>query len=156
MSDGGGLAQGLEWKGGPALRPCFCCGNVWALNSDLASRRRDHIEIDACRLDSFRLKSQLVLFDEVDQVLDAIARVERGEPCKTRLKELCKAFGTNLTEHGLLTMPALRGAGMHPGDLVRYDWVCTTCCKTECFMWKAAFSSSTPAWTTWQIGTLDS
>ena len=124
MSDGSGLAQGLEWKGAPSLRPCFCCDNVCSLDSDLASRGRDQIEIDACRRDSFRLKSQSVLFGQVDDILNAIDGVKRGERGSiTRLKELGMAFGSNVTEHGLLTMPALRRSGMHPVDMVRYDWV---------------------------------
>ena len=106
------------------MRPCFCCDNVWSLDSDLASRGRDQIEIDACRRDSFRLKSQSVLFGQVDDILNAIDGVKRGERgSTTRLKELGMAFGSNVTEHGLLTMPALRRSGMHPVDMVRHDWV---------------------------------
>jgi hypothetical protein len=122
LADGDGIRQAYEWKGASGLKPCLRHWNVLKLNSDLAHRDNDFVEIDCVDPDLFQLTSPSDLFDMVDTILAMRLRVASGDTPKVRLEKLQMACGFSCSAEGLLADPYLR-THVDLLNVVTYDWM---------------------------------
>ena len=127
LSDGDGLRLGLQWMGQGCTKPCWRHLNVFRKGSDLVQGKPGYVEITCADPTKFEAWQEGDFLNAIDIILEARAKVDRGQLKKEKLETIEKAFGFRATADGLLASPSLR-ALVSFQSAVRYDWVHTFLC----------------------------
>ena len=98
ISDNEGIMKGLNLKGFAGNKCCIRCSNVWRLH---AAPDGD-VDISCSDWAAFRPLSPATLYDILDLIEGAAARVRDGRMPKVRLAELETGFGVNYASRGIL------------------------------------------------------
>ena len=108
LTDGEGHQKTLEWNGPSSLRPSFDFANVFMKDAGMVDPVANYVDITCSDLSLFRRWSDDSWHRNVDSVLAARERHQRGEITKTVLKNHIKGAGFCVTPEGLLADPDLR------------------------------------------------
>jgi hypothetical protein len=123
LPDGEGLQVALQWNGASSLKPTFDFSNVFSRRSRMAGG--GFIDITCSDLTAMRRWSVDQWYANIDSVLDARQRRERGEISAGDLKTMIKSSGYCVTKEGLLADEQLRGI-INFLEVFRYDFMHTT------------------------------
>ena len=141
LSDGDGIKMAFNWKGGGGTKPCILHWNVFARDSDLASRAPDCVEISEHNPTLFKTWTGTGLEDVVDLISAAREKVLRKEWAKARFNDLQQMYGINFSTGGLLNDRLLRSR-VRFTEVIRYDWMHSTLqdgsVSTEIYLFFAA------------------
>jgi len=124
LSDGDGIRAGFGWKGARGLKCCIRHTNVWALNSDVAHRGEDQVEITCSNPASFRTATK----DDLEEITDVLAEASRshnaGRMTQQRYTNITQALGFNDVSGGVLQNARLREA-FDVAEVITYGWMHT-------------------------------
>ena len=123
LTDGEGIQFCMQWNGHASMRPTFDFSNVFMKNSGM-EHVDGYVDVTCSDLTQMRRWTHDHWLRNVDSVLDARERHERGELSTAGLKSDIKAAGFCVTKQGLLADPVLREVVSFLGAF-KYDYMHT-------------------------------
>jgi hypothetical protein len=122
LSDGDGHKLAYDWKGASSLRPCLRHVNVLKLQSGLAHRSPDHVEISCPDHTLMRPATKASIEVMADILVGAKSRVDAGTMSPSEFLEIEQATGLNFNAKGMLWNILLRERADVLGALT-VDWM---------------------------------
>jgi len=108
ITDGEGLQKTLQWNGPSSMRPTFDFSNVFKRGAGMVDATSGYVDITCSELTLMRRWQSEHWLRNIDGVLDARERRDRGELTDRALKLYIKAAGFCATKQGLLADTDLR------------------------------------------------
>ena len=108
LADGDGFRMAWEWNGANGLRPCLLHKNVLKLNSNLAHRDPNYVEISCSDHRLFQVTTTAEFLENVDMVLAAGQLHMEGRITGRQLNDIRMSTGLKCSAHGLLADLDLR------------------------------------------------